>query len=115
MNDWFYNFMGKVQFGFASLVGVIGSCVLALGFLGGIGILLFHGGHWLVEGETVSILINDILPTPQHLNAFKGVQKIIDWIFELPLFLGLIIFGTAIGYFLIWLCDEITKDSKENM
>ena len=57
--------MGKVQFGFASLVGVIGSCVAGLGLLGGIGILLFHGGHWLVEGETVSILINDILPTPQ--------------------------------------------------
>jgi hypothetical protein len=113
MSDWFYNLMGKVQSGFASIVSAIGILGGIIGWLGGSGVLLFQGGYWLLEGKSISILINDIIPTPQYfIYTFKGVHKIIDWIFEPPLVFGLIIFGLAIGWFLIWLAEQI-KD--ENM
>jgi hypothetical protein len=112
MSDWFYNLMGKVQFWFAGVVSIIGICVLGLGFLSGFGVLLFQVGYWLLEGKSISILINDIIPTPQYfIYTFKGVHKIIDWIFEPPLVFGLIIFGLAIGWFLIWLAEQITDEN----
>ena len=114
MGDWFYNLMGKVQSGFASIVSAIGILGGIIGWLGGLGVLIFHAGYWLLEGKSISILINDIVPTPQYfVYTFKGVQKIIDWIFELPLSLGLIIFGTIIGLFFMWLSDQITEEDTQ--
>ena len=111
MSDWFHNLMGRVQKGFAGLVLTVGVLSGAIGWLGGIGVLIFQAGYWLLEGKSISIAINDVIPTPQYFYMFKGLQQIIDWIFEIPLFFGLMIFfGCVCMLFFFWLAEKIEED-----
>ncbi len=114
MSDWFYNLTGKVQSTFGSLLSVVAIFSGIIGWLGGLGVLIYQGGYWLLEGKLISIAINDILSTPQYfVYTFKGVHKIIEWIFELPLAAGFILFGTVMALVSAWLSDKITPDDME--
>ena len=115
MSDLFYNLMEKVKTGvktgFSGLFFTVGILSGGIGWLGGIGVLLFQAGYWLLEGKSISIAINDVIPTPQYFYMFKGLQKIIDWIFELPLFFGLWgFFGCVCMLFFFWLAEKIDEN-----
>ena len=108
LSEWFYNIMGKVMTGTGHLAGWVAVSGLFFGWLGGLGVLVYQGGYWLIEARWVPIPISDVIPTPQYFYHFKGLHKIIEWIFDLPLSVGLIlVFGIAWVLFFNWLSEEI--------
>jgi hypothetical protein len=110
LKEWLYKIMEKVVTGTANLVAVVGVLGGSFGWLGGIGVLVYQGGYWLVEGRTISIPISDIISTPQYFYHFRGLHKIIEWIFDLPLSVGLILsFGVVWPLVIMWLSERIEE------
>ena len=109
---WFNKIREKVVRGTGVLVSLVGVFGGIFGWLGGIGVLIYQGGYWLVHGHSTSISISDLIPTPQLFYSLRGLHKIIEWIFDLPLFVGLILsFGVVWCGVFVWLGEQIEESA----
>lgn len=90
--------------------GLFGS----LGFFGAVCLLGYQAFLWLKEGQWTPIPISSVLG---KLNidyyslvdiSWAGAQKIVVWLLELPLSLGIIVFGGLIGVLVGYLVNEIS-------
>lgn len=90
--------------------GLFGS----LGFLGAVCLLGYQAFLWLKEGQWTPIPISSVFG---KLNidyysfidiSWAGAQKIVVWLLDLPLSLGIIVFGGLIGVLVGYLVNEIS-------
>jgi hypothetical protein len=86
----------------------------ALGFFGAICLLGYQAFLWLKEGQWTPIPISSVLG---KLNidyyslvdiSWAGAQKIVVWLLDLPLSLGIVVFGGLVGVLVGYLINEIS-------
>ena len=93
--------------------------VAALGFLIGLlGPLVvgFQGIHWFREGYWPPVNIRDGLSVFNHWQPIRnpfwewqGVQKLIVWVLDVPLSIGLIVLGCTIGALGLHSADKVGR------
>lgn len=92
----------------------------ALGFFAAVLLLGYQAFHWLKEGQWTPIPISSVLG---KLNIdyyslinipWVGAQKIIVWLIDLPLSLGIIIFGSLLGALIGLLVHEFSNFKSDS-
>ena len=80
-------------------------------FAGGVLVIGFQIFFWLMEGVWTPYELSHALEYfgmgVPNVYPWKGIQMIVDWIFELPLSFSLFIFGIASLSILIWIGGKV--------
>lgn len=86
----------------------------ALGFLGGIALLGYQAFLWLKEGQWTPMPISVALGK-MNIDyyavvdiSWTGAQKIFIWLLDLPLSLGVVVFGGLLGVLIGNLVHELS-------
>lgn len=90
----------------------------ALGFFGSICLLGYQAFLWLREGQWTPIPISSVLGkfNIDYYSlvdiSWAGAQKIVVWFLDLPLSLGIVVFGGLFGALVGYLISEISLFRK---
>ena len=93
-------------------IGLIAIFVLpGLSFVVGVFVIGTQIFLWLVEGVWTPVELSHALEYfgmgVPNVYPWKGVQMIVDWIFEIPLSLSFFIFGFVSSLIILWIGEKV--------